>query len=70
MTVKKNNDGSHPDAWLVGLEVFRTHGEALAAVRNPDLVPIPLYRETDAEYERGYVDGHQAGYDLCRHERT
>ena len=70
MTLTTTEEGRRPDAWLVGLEVFRTHGEALAAVRNPDLVPIPLYRETDAEYERGYADGHQVGYDLCRHERT
>ncbi|WP_427183649.1 hypothetical protein ACL598_17745 [Bordetella bronchialis] len=31
-----------PAAWRVGLEVFGSHAEAVANVRNPDLQPVPL----------------------------
>lgn len=33
-----------PYAWAVGLDVFKTIGEAWANVRNPDLEPEPLFR--------------------------
>lgn len=49
--------GREPDAWLVGIDVFRTRAQADRNVRNPDLAPIPLYRpvaarELDVEAER------------------
>ena len=49
--------GRVPDAWMVGIDVFKTRAQAERNVRDPDLAPIPLYRpvaarELDVEAER------------------
>jgi hypothetical protein len=41
--------GDAPAAWMVGLDVFKTREQAEAAVRNPDIKPMPLYIAAPAQ---------------------